>query len=97
MILKPVVSEKAIAQAEEENTYIFHVPKSANKHDIAREVARRFDVTVTRVRTTVCKGKSKQMPVQGGRKLISGRRSDMKKAYVTLPSDDNIPLFEGSQ
>lgn len=97
MMLKPVVSEKAIAQAEDGNTYIFYVPKTANKHDIAREISRRFDVTVTEVRTAVMKGKSKQMPVQGGRKLISGRRSDMKKAFVTLSSGDNIPLFEGSQ
>lgn len=97
MIIRPAISEKAIALTDEENTYMFYVPVSANKHAVAAEVARRFEVTVTGVRTAVLKGKSKRMPVRGGRKLISGRRSDMKKAYVTLKEGDSIPLFEGGQ
>ncbi len=97
MIVRPVISEKAIAQTDEENTYVFYVPISANKHTIASEVAQRFDVTVTRVRTAVLKGKSKRMPVRRGQKLISGRRSDMKKAYVTLQEGDSISMFEGSE
>ncbi|PSO45323.1 50S ribosomal protein L23 [Candidatus Saccharibacteria bacterium SW_7_54_9] len=97
MIVRPVISEKAIAQTDEENTYLFYVPLSANKHTIAREVARRFDVTVTGVRTAILKGKSKGVPVRRGRKLISGRRDDMKKAYVTLGEGDSISMFEGSE
>lgn len=97
MMLRPIISEKAIARAEDDNTYTFYVSSSANKHVIADEIARRFDVEVTGVRTALMKGKSKRMPVHQGKKLISGRRSDMKKAYVTLKSGDSISVFEGSE
>ncbi len=97
MILKPVISEKAIQFADEKNTYVFFVPKSANKITIAEAVKSRYDVEVISVRTQIVKGKSKQMPVKRGRMLIKGVRSDMKKAYVTLKSGDSISLFEGSE
>lgn len=97
MILKPVISEKAIQQADEANTYVFFVPKNANKITVAEAVAARYDVEVTSVRTQIVKGKEKQMPVKRGRMLVKGSRSDVKKAYVTLKSGDSISLFEGSE
>lgn len=97
MKLHPLISEKSIALADEENTYVFVVPTSASKISIAREIEQRFSVTVNDVRTAITKGKAKQMPVQRGRRLISGRRSDGKKAYVTLQSGDSIPLLEGGE
>lgn len=97
MMLKPVISEKTIALADKENTYVFYVPKSVNKLQVTDEIKNRFDVNVTRVRTVVLKGKRKRMPVRGGRKTTPGKRSDMKKAYVTLGDGDSITLFEGSE
>lgn len=97
MNLQPVVSEKSIALTDTQNTYLFFVPKSANKHEIAREVAERFDVEVVSVKTSIHKGKQKRMPVKRGRMLISGKRSDMKKAFVKLAEGESISLFEGSE
>ena len=94
LILKPRVSEKAYAMSQRENikTYVFEVPKGANKHSVARAVTMQYDVVVTSVRTTTAKGKVKQSYRKGGRP-ITGVRSDVKKAYVTLRSGDILPLF----
>lgn len=92
--LIPRVSEKAYAQSQAAGikTYIFEVPLSANKHTVARAISVQYEVTVTEVRTTRLKGKTKQSYRKGGRP-ISGVRSDIKKAYVTLKAGDTLPLF----
>lgn len=97
MILRPVISEKAITLTEEGRTYAFYVPKSANKLMIEEAVAKRYDVKVAHVRTQIVKGKRKQTPIKRGRQLLKGRRSDAKKAYVTLAEGESITLFEGSE
>lgn len=94
LMMNPRISEKAYAMSQRENikTYVFEVPKESNKHSIARAVTAQFEVVVTSVRTTTTKGKVKQSYRKGGRAL-SGVRSDVKKAYVTLRSGDSLPLF----
>lgn len=93
-ILKPRVSEKAygLSQAPGIKTYIFEVPTDANKHDVARAVSTQYEVTVTDVRTTTVKGKVKQS-YRKSRRPVTGVRSDIKKAYVTLKDGDTLPLF----
>ncbi len=90
----PRISEKAYAQSQRENikTYVFEVPASSNKHTVARAITAQYDVVVTSVRTTTAKGKVKQSYRKGGRP-ITGVRSDVKKAYVTLRAGDSLPLF----
>lgn len=92
--LKPRISEKAYAQSQRDNvkTYVFEVPSSANKHTVARAVSAQFDVNVATVRTTTTKGKTKQI-YRKGRRPVTGTRSDIKKAYVTLRAGDSLPLF----
>ncbi len=94
IILIPRVSEKAygMSQAAGVKTYIFEVPVAANKHTIARAISVQYDVTVTDVRTTTLKGKTKQTYRKGSRPQ-TGQRSDIKKAYVTLKDGDTLPLF----
>lgn len=94
LIMIPRVSEKAYAMSQRDNvkTYVFEVPVAANKHTVARSVTMQYDVVVTSVRTTTAKGKVKQSYRKGGRPL-TGVRSDVKKAYVTLRQGDVLPLF----
>jgi len=94
IILKPRMSEKAYAMSQMSGvkTYVFQVPLSANKHVVARAISVQYDVTVTAVRTTTTKGKTKQSYRKGGRPQI-GQRSDIKKAYITLKAGDTLPLF----
>ncbi len=77
IILSPVVTEKA-AFNQDDGTYVFKVGMAANKLEIKDAVERFFGVSVSKVRTLVVRGKSKRF----GRHY--GRRSDWKKAYVTL-------------
>jgi len=94
LLLIPRVSEKAYAMSQRDNikTYVFEVPVGSNKHSVARAITMQYDVVVTSVRTTTAKGKVKQSYRKGGRP-ITGVRSDVKKAYVTLREGDVLPLF----
>ena len=93
MIIQPRISEKAYYLSEAQNTYMFDVPATANKQQITAAVEEQFDVAVTAVRTAVAKGKRKTTPLRG-RYPISGKRKDVKRAYVTLAPGDSLPLFE---
>jgi len=53
-------------------------------------VEKLFEVKVLKVRTTNCTGKNKRMG------KILGRRSDWKKAYVTLAPGHSVEFFEGA-
>ena len=91
--LKPRVSEKTYAQAETSNTYVFDVPKAANKHDVARSVASQYEVTVTGVRLASVPGKPKRSIRRKGRNIFNTSRSDIRKAFVTLKEGDKLPIF----
>lgn len=93
LALKPRLSEKAYVLSEASNTYVFDVDPGLNKFDVARAVASQYDVTVKRVRLVSIPGKATRSYRQSGRKSLSGQRSDIKKAYVTLKEGDKLPIF----
>lgn len=95
MQIIPRISEKAYKQSTELNVYVFEVPDEANKMQIKQAVQDEYDVTVTNVRTLVQNGKkSRSIRLQNQRgRYVVGRRSDVKKAYVTLKEGDEIPVF----
>lgn len=78
IILGPVVAEKASRVAEEHNQVVLRVLPNANKAEIKKAVESLFDVKVAAVSTANVNGKVKRV----GR--IFGKRSNWKKAYVTL-------------
>jgi large subunit ribosomal protein L23 len=94
--LKPRLSEKSYAQSAN-RVYVFAVPKEANKHTVARAVEVQFDVKVTDVNISVLKGKAKRTISQKGRRQLSGRTSDVKKAYVTLAEGNSLPIFAAEE
>lgn len=87
LILKPIISEKSMNLAAT-GTYMFEVPKSSNKLLVGDAVAKAFGVEVTDVRISVLKGKVKRF------RNIKGKRSDVKRAYVTLKAGQKISVFE---
>ncbi|HET6863780.1 MAG TPA: 50S ribosomal protein L23 [Candidatus Saccharimonadales bacterium] len=93
LILKPRVSEKGYALSEQINTYIFEVPAGFNKFDIAAAVAAQYEVGVTKVRLAGVPGKAVRSYRDRGRRSINSRRSDIRKAYVTLKEGDSLPIF----
>jgi large subunit ribosomal protein L23 len=88
VIVSPVITEKA-TNLTEFNKVVFRVAPDATKPQIKEAVERLFDVKVTAVNTLVTKGKEK---VFRGRK---GRRSDVKKAIVTLAEGHTIDVTTG--
>ncbi|EGK07516.1 50S ribosomal protein L23 [Kingella kingae] len=86
VILAPVVSEKSNMLAEKRNQMVFKVLKDATKTEIKAAVELLFNVQVASVTTTTTKGKTKRF----GRTL--GRRSDVKKAYVSLVAGQELDL-----
>lgn len=98
-VLKPRLSEKAYATSVATNTYVIDVPKELNKHEIASEVAKQFDVVVTDVRTINRKGKAKRIMNTTGKRSSNrkGSQSDIKKAYITLAVGSHLPFFEAEE
>lgn len=90
--LRPRLSEKAFLLSETRRTYVVEVPASASRDLVAKAVAAQFNVTVEKVNIINVKGKAKRTVRKGGRP-ISGKRSDIKKAYVTLKEGDKLPFF----
>lgn len=88
LLLAPVVTEKAVA-CSERNQVVFKVRLDADKQSIRKAVEGLFGVTVLKVNSLRQKGKRK---VFRGRR---GRRSDYKKAIVTLKAGEHIDLSEG--
>ncbi len=90
MILKPRMSEKTYALSAG-RVYVFDVPTTANKIEIAKAVADAYEVEVTNVRTMTIKGKQKRL--YRNKRWENGARSDYKKAYVTVKAGQSIPIF----
>ena len=85
-ILRPIITEKATI-ANENGQVTFAVVMDATKPQIKAAVEMLFNVKVTAVNTIVQKGKAKTFR---GR---PGRRSDMKKAMVTLAEGQSIDMM----
>ena len=88
IVKKALITEKGTLLRETRRQYHFEVARDANKLEIRRAVEFIFHVKVTDVRTMQVRGKEKRQ----GR--FAGRRSDWKKAIVTLEPDQKIELFE---
>ena len=88
IIESPHVTEKTSALSINNNQVVFRVNKSATKTQIKKAVEELFSVSVTSVSTSISKGKTKR------NKFGVYRRSDFKKAFVSLKQGDEIK-FEG--
>jgi large subunit ribosomal protein L23 len=87
-ILAPVITEKATLLTEQ-NKVVFQVAKDATKDEIAAAVEELFKVRVIKVNTLITKGKTKRF------RGIVGKRSDVKKAIVTLQAGQTIDISTG--
>lgn len=87
-IIAPVITEKSTLLSEQ-NKVVFRVPLEASKADVKAAVEKLFNVKVGAVNTVVHKGKTKNFR---GR---PGKRSDTKKAIVTLLEGYSIDVTTG--
>ncbi len=88
VVRAPVITEKS-TMLSEYNAVVFKVAGDATKPAIKEAIEALFDVTVTKVNTLVQKGKVKRW------KGKPYRRSDVKKAIVTLAEGQSIDVTTG--
>ena len=85
IIIAPVITEKAAANAEK-NVYTFKVVKNATKSEIKWAIEKAFNVKVTNVNTLVTKPKDKRVG------KYTGKTKTYKKAIVTLKDGESIEI-----
>jgi large subunit ribosomal protein L23 len=88
VIQKPLITEKTTVEKDARGIVAFQVHRDANKLEIKEAVEKLFKVEVVEVNTINVSGKIKRF----GRHL--GKRSNWKKAYVTLKQGSSVDFFE---
>ncbi len=89
VILKPVISERSMDQAQERK-YTFKVAVDANKTEVKHAIEEIFGVEVAKVNLMNVDGKVKRM----GRTM--GKTAAYKKAIVTITEGSKeIEFFQG--
>ncbi len=88
VIVAPHITEKATLLSEN-NAVVFKVADKATKPEIKAAVEVLFNVTVTKVNTLTQKGKTKRW------KGKPYKRTDVKKAVVTLAAGQSIDVTSG--
>ncbi len=89
IIEKPRITEKGTQLTGDFNQYVFKVALYRNRTEIKYAVESLFNVKVSKVRTLVTHGKVK------GMRQLKTKRSNWKKAYVTLEKGHKIELIQG--
>ena len=87
VLLAPIVSEKSSRLADAHRQFAFKVLKNASKPEVRKAVELMFDVKVDSVQIANVRGKTKRF----GQTV--GKRSDWKKAYVTLAEGHDIDFM----
>ena len=88
VVLAPHITEKS-TMVSEFNAVVFKVANDASKPEIKAAVEALFNVSVTKVNTILTKGKTKKWKGQ------PYKRSDSKKAIVTLAAGQSIDITSG--
>ena len=88
VVLAPHITEKS-TMVSEYNAVVFKVANDASKPEIKAAVEALFNVSVTKVNTILTKGKTKKW------KGTPYRRSDSKKAIITLAEGQSIDVTNG--
>jgi large subunit ribosomal protein L23 len=87
VIIRPMVTEKAVAAKDEARTLCFEVAPGATKSEVKQAVEKLFKVKVADVRTATFEGKLRR------RGRFAGYRSDWKKAFVVLKAGEKVPEY----
>jgi len=88
VVIAPVISEKSTLVGEKQNQYVFRVMQDATKAEVKAAIESLFKVTVDAVNVVNIAGKQKRF----GRSM--GRRRNIRKAYVSLATGQEINFAE---
>jgi large subunit ribosomal protein L23 len=90
VVKKPLFTEKGSALKESENKLLIEVAKDSNKLEIKKAIEEIFKVKVEKVATIKSHGKWKRY----GKSI--GKKSDRKKALITLKKGEKLDFIEGA-
>lgn len=88
-VKRPIITEKSLGLASR-GWYTFAVDKHVRKEEIGKEVEKMYHVNVLTIRTVAVHGKVRRT----GKKMVTTRHSDWKKAIVQIKSGQKIDAFE---
>lgn len=91
ILIRPIITEKATSDSEDNNRFAFVVDKKANKVQIKQAVQEVYGVGVENVRTMIVPGKKKTRYTKNG--IVSGNTGSYKKAIVEVRSGETIDLY----
>lgn len=91
ILIRPVITEKATADSEDNNRFAFVVKKEANKIQIKNAIEELYGVHIEGIRTMVVAGKKKSRFTKKG--VVSGSTGAYKKAVVQVKSGETIDLY----
>ncbi len=89
VIIKPLITEKSTTIRERDNKVCFIVRRDSNRVEIKSAVESALNVKVAKVNVLNMVGKTKRL------NRFEGKRSDWKKAIVTLQKGEKVDFFEG--
>ncbi|MFA5749934.1 MAG: 50S ribosomal protein L23 [Candidatus Shapirobacteria bacterium] len=89
-ILKPIVTEKALASQQTQDKYAFWVSPNTTKGQIEAAFKIVFGIKPLAVNTVILKGKNKT----DWKKRKPIKKSDRKKAIITVPKNTKIELLK---
>lgn len=90
VILAPVITEKSLRMAKEENAFTFYVDPRADKREIKEAIEKGFNVTVKDLKTVKLPSKEKRT----GSRRKPTMLAEKKKAIIVLPEGQKIELFD---
>ena len=91
ILIKPIITEKATKDAEENNIFGFVVNPKANKVEIKKAVEAAYGVSVERVRTMNVRPNRKTRFTKTG--VQTGKTNAYKKAIVQVAEGDTIDFY----
>ena len=91
VISTPVITEKSMKLMQEGNKIVLKVAKDATKDEIKAAVKAVFNIDALAVRTLNFQGKVRRT-ARG-----FGKRSDWKKAYITVPENSLAEIEQAAQ
>ncbi len=90
ILIKPIITEKATNDSENNSCYAFAVNKKANKLEIKQAVQELYGVNVEEIKTMIIPGKHKMRYIKRG--TMSGNTGSYKKAIVKVRSGETVDL-----
>jgi large subunit ribosomal protein L23 len=95
ILIKPIITEKATRDAEENNVFGFIVNPKANKVEIKKAVEATYEVSVEKVRTINVRPNRKTRFTKTG--VQTGKTNAYKKAIVQVAEGDTIDFYNNIQ